>query len=225
MYDPNELAIGGYPIDATKAVFSAEYSNELGLGDAEKLEAAGENIAWYRNNTKLAIEAVAPATTSDELVMKTIRLGANKNYTFKINTTNFDADLTPYLVDNFLNTQTQISTSEVYLANFSTTSNVASYGEDRFKIVFQNSALSTDDFANNIKLFPNPAKAGASFYVDGITEATVSVYNVVGQNIPVSVMSQGNAVQVTPNTALSQGVYLVTVTTAGKTAQVKWIVE
>ncbi len=225
LYDPNELAIGGYPIDAMKAVFSADYTNELGLGDAAKLEAAGENIAWFRNNIKLAIEAAAPATSSDELVMKTIRLGANKNYTFKINTTNFDADLTPYLVDNFLNTQTQISTSEGYLANFSTTSNVASYGEDRFKIVFQNTTLSTDDFANNIKLYPNPAKAGASFYLDGITEATVSVYNVVGQNIPVTVMSQGNATQVTPTAALSQGVYLITVTTAGKTAQVKWIVE
>jgi autotransporter-associated beta strand protein len=225
LYDPNELAIGAYPIDATKAVFNTEYTNELGLGDAAKLEAAGENIAWYRNNTKLAIDAAAPVTTSDELAMKTLRLGANKNYTFKINTTNFDTDLTPYLVDNFLNTQTQISTSEVYLANFSTTSNVASYGEDRFKIVFQNSTLDNDDFANNIKLYPNPAKAGGSFYIDGITEATVSVYNVVGQTIPVTVMSQGNAVQVTPTAVLSQGVYLVTVTTAGKTAQVKWIVE
>jgi hypothetical protein len=225
LYDPNELAIGAYPIDATKAVFSAEYTNELGLGDAEKLEAAGENIAWFRNNTKLAIDAAAPVTTSDELVMKTIRLGANKNYTFKIQTTNFDNALTPYLVDTFLNTQTEIATSQAFLASFATTSNQASYSEDRFKIVFQTSALSTDDFVKNIKLYPNPAKAGASFYVDGITEATVSVYNVVGQNIPVTVMSQGNAVQVTPTAALSQGVYLVTVTTAGKTTQVKWIVE
>jgi hypothetical protein len=225
LYDPNELAIGAYPIDATKAVFSAEYTNELGLGDAEKLEAAGENIAWFRNNTKLAIDAAAPVTTSDELVMKTIRLGANKNYTFKIQTTNFDNALTPYLVDTFLNTQTEIATSQAFLASFATTSNQASYSEDRFKIVFQTSALSADDFVKNIKLYPNPAKAGASFYVDGITEATVSVYNVVGQNIPVTVMSQGNAVQVTPTAALSQGVYLVTVTTAGKTTQVKWIVE
>ena len=62
LYDPNELAIGAYPIDATKAVFSADYTNELGLGDATKLEAAGENIAWFRNNTKLAIDAAAPVT-------------------------------------------------------------------------------------------------------------------------------------------------------------------
>jgi hypothetical protein len=225
LYDPNELAIGGYPIDATKAVFSAEYTNELGLGDATKLEAAGENIAWFRNNTKLAIDAAAPVTTSDELAMKTMRLGANKNYTFKIQTTNFDNALTPYLVDTFLNTQTEIATSQAYLASFATTSNQASYSEDRFKIVFQTSALTTDDFVKNIKLYPNPAKAGASFYVDGITEATVSVYNVVGQNIPVTVMSQGNAVQVTPSASLSKGVYLVSITTQGITKQVKWIVE
>jgi hypothetical protein len=225
LYDPNELAIGGYPIDATKAVFSSDYSNELGLGDATKLEAAGENIAWFRNNTKLAIDAAAPVTTSDELAMKTMRLGANKNYTFKIETTNFDTALTPYLVDNFLNTQTEITTSQAYLASFATTSNQASYSEDRFKIVFQTSALSTDDFVKNIKLYPNPAKAGGSFYIDGITEATVSVYNVLGQNIPVTVMSQGSAIQVTPSASLSKGVYLVSITTQGVTKQVKWIVE
>ena len=225
LYDPNELAIGGYPIDATKAVFSSEYTNELGLGDAAKLEAAGENIAWFRNNTKLAIDAAAPVTTSDELAMKTMRLGANKNYTFKIQTTNFDNALTPYLVDTFLNTQTEIATSQAFLASFATTSNQASYSEDRFKIVFQTSALSADDFVKNIKLYPNPAKAGGSFYVDGITEATVSVYNVVGQTIPVTVMSQGNAIQVTPSASLSKGVYLVSITTQGITKQVKWIVE
>jgi hypothetical protein len=51
------------------------------------------------------------------------------------------------------------------------------------------------------------------------------VYTIVGQNIPVTVMSQGNAVQVTPSASLSKGVYLVTVTTEGKTQHVKWIVE
>lgn len=225
LYDPNELAIGGYPIDATKAVFGSDYTNELGLGDATKLEAAGENIAWFRNNTKLAIDAAAPVTTSDELVMKTLRLGANKNYTFKIQTTNFDTALTPYLVDNFLNTQTEISTSQAFLASFATTSNVASYNENRFKIVFQNTVLSNTAFQNTLAIYPNPAIAGASFYVEGISEATVTVSNLLGQNIPVQTKNQGTTLQVTPNTNLSQGVYLVNITTQGTTQQVKWIVE
>jgi hypothetical protein len=187
LYDPNELAIGGYPIDATKAVFGAEYTNELGLGDATKLEAAGENIAWFRNNTKLAIDAAAPVTTSDELVLKTLRLGANKNYTFKIQTTNFDTTLTPYLVDTFLNTQTEIATSQAFLASFATTSNVASYSENRFKIVFQNALLNTDTFATQVGLYPNPSK-GNGFYLQlpSTAQATVRLYNtLVNDYLPV----------------------------------------
>jgi autotransporter-associated beta strand protein len=225
LYDPNELAIAGYPIDAMKAIFNTDYSNDMGLGDAIKLEASGENMAWYRNATKLAIDAAAPLTSTDELAMKTIRLGANKNYTLKINTTNFDATLTPYLVDNFLNTQTEISTTQAHLATFNTTDVAASFGEDRFKIVFQPSALNADDFTHGLVLYPNPAKAGDSFYVQGSTAAEVTVYNVLGQHIPVQVKSQGNALQVTPTHSLSQGIYLVTVRTEGKTQHVKWIVE
>jgi len=225
LYDPNELALGGYPIDAMKAIFNTDYSNDMGLGDAIKLEASGENMAWYRNATKLAIDAAAPLTSTDELAMKTIRLGANKNYTLKINTTNFDATLTPYLVDNFLNTQTEISTTQPHLATFNTTDVAASFGEDRFKIVFQNSTLGIDDFTNGLVVYPNPAKPGDSFYVQGSTAAEVTVYNVLGQHIPVQVKAQGNALQVTPAQTLSQGIYLVTVITEGKTQHVKWIVE
>jgi hypothetical protein len=115
--------------------------------------------------------------------------------------------------------------TENSVISFNTTNYVNSSLVNRFKIVFQTSALSADDFVKNIKLYPNPAKAGGSFYIDGITEATVSVYNVVGQTIPVTVMSQGNAIQVTPSASLSKGVYLVSITTQGITKQVKWIVE
>ena len=222
LYDPNELAIGGYPIDAMKAVFGSAYTNELGLGDATKLEAAGENIAWFRNNTKLAIDAAAPVTTSDELVMKTIRLGANKNYTFKIQTTNFDTALTPYLVDNFLNTQTEISTSQAYLATFATTSNVASYNENRFKIVFQNAVLSTDTFATQIGVYPNPSK-GNGFYLQlpSTAQATVRLYNTLGQEIAIS----HNEGHYQAKQSLAAGVYHIMVTQGEKTSKLKWIVE
>ena len=222
LYDPNELAIGGYPIDATKAVFGSEYTNQLGLGDATKLEAAGENIAWFRNNTKLAIDAAAPVTTSDELVMKTLRLGANKNYTFKIQTTNFDTALTPYLVDNFLNTQTEITTSQAFLSSFATTSNVASYNENRFKIVFQNALLNTDTFASQVGLYPNPSK-GNGFYLQlpSSAQATVKLYNTLGQEIAIS-HNEGHykAIQ-----SLAAGVYHIMVTQGEKTSKLKWIVE
>lgn len=222
LYDPNELAIGGYPIDATKAVFGSDYTNELGLGDATKLEAAGENIAWFRNNTKLAIDAAAPVTTSDELAMKTMRLGANKNYTFKIQTTNFDTALTPYLLDNFLNTQTEIATSQAFLASFATTSNVASYSENRFKVVFQNAVLSTDTFASQVGLYPNPSK-GNGFYLQlpSTVQATVKLYNTLGQEIAIS----NNEGHYQAKQSLAAGVYHIMVTQGEKTSKLKWIVE
>lgn len=222
LYDPNELAIGGYPIDATKAVFGAEYTNELGLGDATKLEAAGENIAWFRNNTKLAIDAAAPVTTSDELVLKTLRLGANKNYTFKIQTTNFDTTLTPYLVDTFLNTQTEIATSQAFLASFATTSNMTSYSENRFKIVFQNALLNTDAFAAQVGLYPNPSK-GNGFYLQlpSTAQATVRLFNTLGQEIAIS----HNEGHYQAKQSLAAGVYHIMVTQGEKTSKLKWIVE
>ena len=231
LYDPNELALGGYPIDATKAVFSSDYSNELGLGDATKLEAAGENIAWFRNNTKLAIDAAAPVTTSDELVMKTLRLGANKNYTFKIQTTNFDTALTPYLVDNFLNTQTEITTSQAFLASFATTSNVASYSENRFKVVFSpSSALSNDQWnAKSLGIYPNPVVEN-QFTIDvssSITDkVTITIYNIIGQSVyKVSATPINNSILVQPNVELKAGVYMVEMTNNGKTNTQKIIVK
>jgi hypothetical protein len=140
------------------------------------------------------------------------------NYQWQFELNNYSG-ATPYLFDTLNNSYTQINNGTVvpFTVDLNTT--------NRFKIVFQNSALSTDDFANNIKLYPNPAKAGASFYVDGITEATVTVYNLLGQTVPVQTKNQGTTLQVTPNTNLSQGVYLVNITKDDTTKQVKWIVE
>jgi uncharacterized protein YfaQ (DUF2300 family) len=144
------------------------------------------------------------------------------NYKFKMNLQNYLGP-TPYLWDSLTQSYVQIISNNTTTYEFEV--DPATTTANRFKIVFQPSALSTDDFANGLVVYPNPAKAGAGFFVQGITAAQVTVYNVLGQNIPVQVKSQGNALQVTPTQTLSQGIYLVTVTTEGKTQQVKWIVE
>lgn len=222
LYEPNELAIGGYSIDAMKAVFSSDFTNEIGLGDATKLEAAGENMAWFRNNTKLAIDALAPLTNTDELLVKTLRLGANKNYTFKIETANFDTTLTPYLVDNFLNIQTEITTSQAFLASFATTTNAASYSENRFKIVFTNSTLNSNSFTYQINLYPNPSKGnGFNLQLPSTTQATVKLYNTLGQEIGLT--TNGSYYQATQS--LPKGVYHILVTQGSQISKLKWIVE
>ena len=203
--------------DAALALFATSYTWDVTQEDATKMNNLDEEVSFVQNNTSLAIAKQNDASVMDELPIRLQQL-RHTDYRWVFDLTNYSGN-TPYLLDTEQNTLNVIENGTVF--PFTAGSNTT----NRFKIVFQNTTLSTDDFANNIKLYPNPAKAGASFYLDGITEATVSVYNVVGQNIPVTVMSQGNATQVTPTAALSQGVYLITVTTAGKTAQVKWIVE
>ena len=223
LYESLAYSIGEYPIDGAVVVSGTTFNTNSASDDTKKIMSHGEQVAFVRDNIQLGVEKISAPQENDELSIACVNLVPNKNYVWSVVLQDEFSNEDTYLYDAFTQMYHPLTGNSVI--SFNTTNDVNSSLVNRFKIVFQTSALTTDDFVKNIKLYPNPAKAGASFYVDGITEATVSVYNVVGQNIPVTVMSQGNAVQVTPTAALSQGVYLVTVTTAGKTAQVKWIVE
>ena len=204
-------------IEGTLAVFNNMYSWNTTEEDAAKFANLDEEVSLMQDNTSLAIAMQTNPSSTNELPIR-LKNTRHTAYQWKFELSDYNG-LTPYLVDTQNSTYTPIENNTVVPFT------VNGQELNRFKIVFQNSALSIDDFANNIKLYPNPAKAGASFYIDGMAEATVSVYNVLGQNIPVQLKSQGNAIQVTPTQTLSQGIYLVTVTTEGKTQHVKWIVE
>jgi hypothetical protein len=204
-------------IEGTLAVFNNMYSWNTTEEDAVKFANLDEEVSLMQDNTSLAIAMQTNPSSTNELPIR-LKNTRHTAYQWKFELSDYNG-LTPYLVDTQNSTYTPIENNTVVPFT------VNGQELNRFKIVFQNSALSVDDFANNIKLYPNPAKAGASFYIDGIAEATVSVYNVLGQNIPVQLKSQGYAIQVTPTQTLSQGIYLVTVTTEGKTQHIKWIVE
>jgi hypothetical protein len=204
-------------IDGALALFNADYTWDSTDADAIKLSNLDEEVSFMQNNTSLAIAMQNNPSATSELPIKIDKM-RHTNYQWKFELDNYDG-ATPFLFDTLNNSYTQINNGTVvpFTADLNTT--------NRFKIVFQNAALSNATFQNTLALYPNPAKAGASFYVDGITEATVTVSNLLGQNVPVETKTQGNTLQVTPNTNLSQGVYLVNITTQGSTQQVKWIVE
>jgi hypothetical protein len=204
-------------IEGTLALFNDNFSWNVTPEDATKMSNLDEEVSFVQNNTSLAIACLSAPNANAELPIKLNNI-RQSNYQWQFELANYQGER-PYLYDAQNNTYTEITNGVV--VPFTTTTAAA----NRFKIVFQPSALSTDDFTNGLVVYPNPAKAGASFFVQGITAAQVTVYNVLGQNIPVQVKSQGNALQVTPTQTLSQGIYLVTVTTEGKTQQVKWIVE
>jgi hypothetical protein len=204
-------------IEGSLALFNDNFSWNVTSEDATKMSNLDEEVSFVQNNTSLAIACVSAPSVTSELPIQLNNL-RHSNYQWQFELANYQGER-PYLYDTQNNTYTEITNGAT--VPFTATTAAA----NRFKIVFQNSTLGIDDFTNGLVVYPNPAKAGDSFYVQGSTAAEVTVYNVLGQHIPVQVKSQGNALQVTPAQTLSQGIYLVTVITEGKTQHVKWIVE
>jgi hypothetical protein len=228
LFEPAELGIGGYALDGVVALYGDSFSNTVGIGDVPKMEAGGENLAIFGNNLKWAMQGSSPIQNNDELLLKTLRLVANKNYTFKINAVNLDASVTAYLVDNFLATTTSINLTQDYFGNFSTTSVVASYSEDRFKIVFQVGTLTTPDFESSISLYPNPSTTNA-FYLNipnWSDDIKVKLHNAVGQEIPLNVSTTDGVVRYCKSKIdLAAGMYIITITKEGSTVNKKWLIQ
>jgi len=58
-----------------------------------------------------------------------------------------------------------------------------------------------------------------------MNKVIVAIHNLLGQNIPETLNSRNGLVEVTTNTTLSKGVYLVSITSEGITQQIKWNVK
>lgn len=204
-------------IEGALALFHSNYSWGATQEDATKLSNLDEEVSFVQNNTSLAIAMQSNPALTDELPIK-LNTTRYTNYQWHFELTNYDG-LTPYLFDAQNNTFTQIENNTIVPFT------VNGQEQTRFKIVFQNGTLNTPDFSNQMVLYPNPGKADSSFYLTGINNAKVSLYNLLGQNLPVETTVDGATTKVKPSVGLSQGVYVVFITQEGKTAQVKWIVE
>lgn len=229
VYNPSEVAFAS-PIDATIAVFATDFDASVGYGDVEKLYSSGEHLAWSRGTKLLAMDATTPVVASDELLLKTMQFSANKSYTFKVNTTNFDSSLTGYLVDQYLNSQTQLDFSTSNFITFATTTDAASYGADRFKVVFNFSALNNEEWnTKSLRIYPNPV-VDNQFTIavsTSITDkVTICIYNMIGQSVyRESATAINNSIVVHPSAILKAGVYMVEMTNNGKTSTQKIIIK
>lgn len=228
VYEPNELALGSLPIDGVVALFGTDFTTAIEAGDVEKLESAGENLAIFSSNQKLAMSAMAPVVEDDELLLKTLRFVANKSYTFKIEPANFDASVSALFVDQFLNTQTPIDLTQESFITVNTTTDVASYGEDRFRIIFGTEQLANQDFDRIVSLYPNPSRLNEFNLNLPNWDDTVKVnmFNSLGQQIPVSMENgDGMSKRFKVNTNVASGVYYIKVTQGGKETTKKWILN
>jgi hypothetical protein len=209
-------------VDGIRFDFASQFSNEVNTEDAQKLSNLDEDLAIQKDNAALFSVERRLLPEIQETVSLFLSKYRTASYVFENQAQNIRG-VQAFLKDNYTNTMHELNGTAY---PFTVDSAVpASTHANRFDIVFIPSALATPSETAAITLYPNPTKRGEGFYLQGINTAQITVYNVMGQHIPVQVKAQGNALQVTPAQTLSQGIYLVSVTTEGKTQHVKWIVE
>lgn len=223
LYDTASFTQGASALDGVLCFFRGDFSNGLDAFDAGKLVNLDENLSVLVDNKA---QSIATYNTPSLTTVYPLNLNNYKhqNYIFKAALNNYNG-LTPYLLDQFLGTTTMLENNTTYA--FSIDPNTAaSSAIDRFKVVFQNGTLTNDNFNNNISLFPNPTQAGNSFYLQGVVNPkSVTMHSILGQEIPVVIQPQGQDIKVTPKISVSQGIYLVTITTDNASTSLKWIVE
>jgi len=205
-------------IEGALALFNPSFSASVTQEDATKMSNLDEEVSFIQNNTPLAIACQPNPSITDELPIKINNL-RHSNYQWQFDLTNYDG-VTPYLFDAQNNTYTEIEDGSIvpFMADVNTV--------NRFKVVFQNAALSNPEYGSTIVMYPNPAKRGSSFILQGVSsQSSVVMYNTLGQTIAVSTKENEAGLQVTPIALVSTGVYIVSITSEGKTSQVKWIVE
>ena len=209
----------------------ATASNDVNDSDGKKMANGSENIAFVRNNTTLSSEHHAPIQAQDELYMRVWNTSA-ANYKLKINTENFaDTTLEATLIDLFTGTQTPLMLDgSVVEYPFAVTSNTASTG-DRFKVVFQNSALGVHTSTSaSLKLYPNPATSGmvqVQLPEGDYSHCSYEVVNGLGQIVAQSKVPTDSSHLFSINTAsLASSWYVVRIVENGKTIyQTKLIVK
>ncbi|HQY40730.1 MAG TPA: choice-of-anchor Q domain-containing protein [Ferruginibacter sp.] len=124
--------------DGTAADISPDFSSDFDANDADKFLNAGENLYLYRASKKLAVERHAPITVNDTFFLRMEKVLV-RNYFFTINFSGFilPNTLQPFIVDNYLQTESALNLQQPSIYNFNVIALAGSYATNRFYIVFK----------------------------------------------------------------------------------------
>ena len=156
--------------------------------EPNKMANGTENIAFTKNGANFASNHHLPLVASDVLNVKVWNTTAGANYKLKINTEEFTAtNLNATLEDLYTNSRTPLTLDGSAVEYpFTVTTDALSSG-DRFRIVFQSSALGMNNpTATSFSIVPNPV-TGDAFQVNLGSLATgtysYSICNAIGQEV------------------------------------------
>ena len=185
--------------DGNLLVLSNDYANEFNADDAIKLTNTSENFGIKSNGKLLAVEARQSISTTDTLTFNATNLRIG-NYKLSFTPSNLSATgLTPYLIDQHLQTSTMLSFTDTATYDFSVnSSSSSSYAANRFMIVFRNMSTLPVNFthisasrkaSNKIQINWGIAQeSGISFY---ILEKSTDGQNFTGIQQMLTAMNNG----------------------------------
>ncbi len=122
--------------DGTVAVFSPNYSRNLGDEDSYKFINPEENIAIASNNATLSIEGRSLSDMAEPISLQTWQY-SQKKYNLLVVATNFPAGTQAFVKDAFLQNETAVAIGDSTSIPFSITAAPASSAANRFSIVFR----------------------------------------------------------------------------------------
>jgi hypothetical protein len=214
-------------LDRLVVAFDASESNAVNQNDASKLTNFDESMATSNTSKLFAIEKRAIPTDTDEIPLNITKYRGT-SYSIKAEGTGLTGP-TPYLLDQYANKTTEIpkdgSVNYAYTVDVAIPASIAA---DRFKLIYAKSLKTIDNELAGFVLYPNPSKSNSFSVAVPLSEGKVSlsVSNLLGQQLfSQNDLQSGTTLKVTVSNVKTSGVYLVSLTTEGKTATTKWIVE
>jgi hypothetical protein len=214
-------------LDVLKIAFDASETNDVNQNDASKMTNFDETMATSNSGKLLAIEKRSMPTDSDEIPLNITKYRGT-SYSIKAEGSSLTGS-TPYLFDQFANKTIEIpqdgSVDYAYTVDAAIPASIAA---DRFKLIYAKTLKTIDNAVSNFGLYPNPSKTN-SFSVaipQGVSKVSLTVSNMLGQKLySQNDLQSGTTVNVTASDVKTAGVYLVSLTSEGKTTTTKWIVE
>jgi hypothetical protein len=207
LYDSESYNLGDTPADGLR--INLDNSFEITAeDDAPKIGNLDENLGRVVGNEIVSVEQRPFPLESQELPLL-INQYRRESYVMKFDVTdNLTTQI--FVKDNYLETLTEITSSN---NTFSFTLDISipeSEASDRFSLVFEPESLSTGgESLANLNLYPNPTQG--SFRISGMDlsqDAQVEIYNIIGQQVYAIKLRGQSSIEITDFNA-SSGVYLV----------------
>jgi hypothetical protein len=159
----------GLMADGNVVAFGKTYRDDIDGNDAIKIVNSGENFAVKSSGKLLTIEARSPLSADDTIYYNISNLNKT-NYRVVFAPENIEAvGLQAFLVDKFLNTESNISLSDSTFMDVQVTSNAASKAADRFAVVFRTMTVLPVTFTS-VKAYEKNAGVEVEWKVENESE-------------------------------------------------------